>query len=108
MINFDKIKEIINPNFKDGDGDNAIRMFSDDKVKIMRITLKKGCSIGHHAHETNCEIIYIISGQAKCILDGKEEILNPGESSYCPKGSAHTTINNGDKDLVFFAVVAEQ
>ncbi len=108
MISFDKIKEIVNPNFKNGEGETAIRMFSDDNVKIMRIVLKKGCSIGLHNHETNSEIIYVISGQAKCILNGEEEIVNPGESHYCPKGAAHTTINNGDKDLIMFCVVPEQ
>ena len=108
MISFDKIKEIINPNFKNGEGETSIRMFSDKNVKIMRIVLKKVCSIGLHSHDTNSEIIYVISGQAKCILNGTEEIVNPGESHYCPKGSSHTTINNGDKDLILFAVVPEQ
>lgn len=41
----------------------------------MKSILGKDCSIGEHEHKTSSEIIYVISGEAKCILDGKEEIV---------------------------------
>ena len=108
MIDFNNIEETIEPHFKGGNGVAKMRMFHDGKNRIMKGTLEKGCSIGMHTHETNSEIFYVVSGQAKVIIDGREEIVNEGQCHYCPKGSTHETINNTEEDLVLFCVVPEQ
>ena len=61
VIDFNKIDEVANPNFKGGEGDTMFRTFNDGTNKIMRGRLEVGCSIGNHSHETNSEIIFILS-----------------------------------------------
>ncbi|MCQ5137550.1 cupin domain-containing protein, partial [Coprococcus eutactus] len=39
--------------------------------------------------------------------DDTMEILNPGGCHYCPPGHRQSLKNNGDDDLVFYAVVPE-
>jgi quercetin dioxygenase-like cupin family protein len=63
------------PQFKGGEGDFLVKMFTDGAGKIMRGTLPPGCSIGYHKHEGNCEIIYILSGAGKCKYEDGEETL---------------------------------
>ena len=41
------------------------------------------------------------------LIDDTEEILRPGVCHYCPQGHSHSFINEGDQDLVFYAVVPE-
>ena len=53
-------------------------------------------------------MIYILSGTGKVLCDGAYEPLAPGACHYCPKGHAHSLINDSDGDLTFFAVVPEQ
>lgn len=109
VIDFCKIDEVANPHFKGGEGDTMFRTFNDGMNKIMRGRLEVGCSIGYHSHETNSEIIYILSGEAKCIYDDGEERLVPGQCHYCPKGHAHALINaSATESLTFFAIVPEQ
>ena len=108
MIKFEEINEVEFPQFKGGNGITKNRMFADENVKIMRVVLEKGSSIGIHTHTTNSEIIYIIDGIARCSIDGKEEIVKKGECHYCPKGSTHSILNENEKDLVMFCVVPEQ
>ena len=84
------------------------RMRVDELGKIMYGRLEPGSSIGFHSHETNSEIIYIISGKADFLYDSGKEEASAGECHYCPKGHSHSMINNGSEDLVFFAVVPEQ
>lgn len=108
MINFEEINEEEIPEFNGGIGITKRRMFIDNNVKIMKVMLEKGVSIGSHTHKTNSEIIYIISGIAKCILDGKEEIVKKGQCHYCPKGSTHSIINESSEDLIMFCVVPNQ
>lgn len=108
VISFDNIEEQRIHEFKGGKGDTVSKMRVDKLGKIMLGRLAPGCSIGLHTHETNSEIIYILSGNADFIYDDSTEKAAVGECHYCPKGHSHSMINNGNKDLVFFAVVPEQ
>ena len=108
IIDFDKTEETRLPEFKGGKGDTIARMHVDELGKIMYGRLEPGSSIGFHSHETNSEIIYIISGKADFLYDSGKEEASAGECHYCPKGHSHSMINNGSEDLVFFAVVPEQ
>ncbi len=107
-IDFPNIPEEALPNFKGGEGTTYARMFFDGVNRIMCGRLPVGSTIGMHTHETNSEIMYILSGTAKVIMDGVEEILTAGQVHYCPKGHTHTTIAVGDEDLRIVAVVPEQ
>ena len=87
-IDFNEIQEVANPQFKGGVGDTMFR---------------------YHSHETNSEIIYVLSGEARCLYDGGEERLVPGQCHYCPKGHSHALINgSATKPLTFIAIVPEQ
>lgn len=108
MINFNNIPETVMHEFLGGRGDTLARISDDGKNKIMKITLAPGCSIGLHRHETSSEIILVLEGEGRAILDGKEETVRVGECHYCPRGSEHTFINEGETDLIFFAVVPVQ
>ncbi len=109
LFEYDKIPETVIPNFKGGEKEAIAKMYSDGLNRIMLGRLKPGASIGLHTHETNSEIVYIISGRGIVIIDGETEELYPGICHYCPKGHTHTMINNReDEDLVIFAVVPEQ
>ena len=108
VIDFNKIEEVANPQFKGGEGDTMFRTFNDGQNKIMRGRLEVGCSIGFHKHETNSEIIFILSGEARCLYDDGEERLVPGQCHYCPLGHSHSLINaSSTEPLVFFAIVPE-
>ena len=107
IINFNDIPEQTIPGFKGGQGNFIAKIYSDENNKIMFDQLEPGASIGLHTHETNSEIIYLISGTGRVIYDDTEEQLLPGECHYFPKGHTHSLINAGTDMLVFFAVVPE-
>ena len=111
LIEFDKIEPQIIPHMRGGEKEVQARMYTDPQNKIMRGRLIPGASIGMHTHETSSEIIYVLSGKGKILYDGGCEPLEPGSCHYCPKGHAHSLMNDspeGGEDLRFFAVVAEQ
>ena len=45
---------------------------------------------------------------ARMYTDGEYEPVSAGSCHYCPRGHAHSLINDSDGDLTFFAVVPEQ
>lgn len=106
-IDFKKLEENIVPHFKGGEGRYIMKHYTDENVKIMLGKLEPGSSIGLHRHETNSEIMYILSGVATFIYEGQEEVVLPGQVHYNPKGKEHTLMNKGTEELTFFAVVPE-
>ena len=108
LIDFAAMEEQIIPHMRGGEKEAAMRIHTDAMGKIMKGRLSPGASIGLHTHETNSEIIYVLEGTGKVLCDGAYEPLAAGSCHYCPKGHAHSLINDSAADLVFFAVVPEQ
>ena len=108
MINFNSLPEKLMPNFKGGEGTAWVRMFFDGQNRIMLGRLPAGASIGMHTHETNSEIMHVLSGAARVIMDGETLIIPAGQTHYCPKGHTHMTMCEGVEDLCILAVVPEQ
>ena len=106
-IKFKEMEAATIPHFKGGEGDFIAKMHTDDLNKIINGRLQPGCTIGLHTHETNSEIIFIVSGTADFIYDDGKETVEAGNCHYCPKGQSHSMINYGTEDIVFYAVVPE-
>ena len=96
------------PNFVGGDGTLHAQMRVDELGKILHGVLEPGSTIGLHTHDTSSEIIYILAGEGKVLYDGAYEPLTAGSCHYCPKGHAHSLINDSQGTLTFFAVVPNQ
>lgn len=107
MIDFEKIAQTEIPHMRNGEGNVKANTFTDGKVKLMRLTLEQGVSIGLHRHETNLEVVYVLSGEASCLLQGREEVVPAGSVHYCPKGCEHTIMNKRSEPLVLLAIIPE-
>lgn len=105
-VRFDTMTAKTLPNFKGGDGEVYMKMFTDGEVRAMYCTMPPGASVGCHSHETNMETVYVLAGNATIFFDGNEQVYTPGTLHYCPKGHSHSIHNFGDEDLVTFNVVA--
>jgi len=108
LIPFDELPVTVIPHMRGGEKEVSATMQTDKLNRIMRGTLVPGASIGLHTHDDSSEIVYVLSGTGKMIYDGAAEILKPGMCHYCPKGHSHTFLNDGDEDVIFFAVVPQQ
>ena len=108
IIDFLTMNEDAKPNFKGGEKEYNVKMFTDDTNKIMRGRLVPGASIGFHTHTEDQEVIYILEGEGS-LVDSEGNVLEkvlPGQATLCSKGESHSLANRGEKDLVFFAVVS--
>ena len=70
-----------------------------------RITLKPGCSIGHHVHEGEMESFYIIKGEAEISDNGEIVILHAGDSILTQSGEGHSVKNVGGETLEMLALI---
>ena len=82
-------------------------MFMKNNYNIIKSVLAPNTSMGKHTQKNN-EFMYVISGEAKIIIDGVEEIIKKDEVHYCPLGSTHEILNNGTDDLVLLDITVEK
>lgn len=108
LIDFDRMDTTVIPHFKGGEGCMKAQMYADERGKIIRGHLDEGSTVGRHLHETSSEVVYVLSGTATAIVDGKKEALRPGVVSYCPKDSTHEIVDVCPEGLDIYCVVPEQ
>lgn len=107
-IDFNAMETQIIPHMRGGEKEMRAEITQDNLCKIMHGRLIPGGTVGFHCHETDSEILYVISGEANFLCDeGRIEIVRAGECHYCPRGTSHSLRNLGTEDVVFFAVIPQ-
>lgn len=102
---YKEMEEKVLPHFNGGEKELHAKMYVDNHNKILLGRLEPGATIGLHTHDTSSEVIYVLEGCGKVLYDGSYEKVEAGICHYCPRGHAHSLINDSEEDLVFFAVV---
>ena len=98
-------------NMRGGNGTVEITNFAtpaelNDKGRLFaNITLKPGCGIGYHVHETDSELFYVMKGEALYNDNGTESTVSAGDVMLCPAGTGHAVSNNGEEDVELCAVI---
>lgn len=71
-------------------------------------TFPAGASIGYHAHETNVEYYYVLSGELTLEENGVVSILKEGDVSVCRDGNGHSVKNHTDQEAKMLALIIEK
>jgi len=72
--------------------------------KVKRLEVKPGKRLSYQKHARRAEHWYVVTGQARVTLDGREIDLIAGEAIDIPIGAAHRVQNPGEQPLVFVEV----
>ena len=72
-----------------------------DSVMIMN-TLNPGAHMSYHSHENRTEILTVISGTGRIVMDGKSRDVSAGDVVTVRPGSRHTVIADPDSALKLF------
>lgn len=70
-----------------------------------KAVLQPGDSIGLHTHQGETELFYILSGTARVWDDGRELLLQPGDTLCTPSGGSHCIEAAGDSPLEYIALI---
>ncbi len=96
-----------------GNGTANFSMFTNEDKLPPNIRLSgivrfpKGCSIGLHKHEGECEVFYVLEGKATVTDNGEQKVLLPGDVLVTYSGDSHSVENQQDKELVFLAYIVQ-
>ena len=62
-------------------------------------TVPPGCHVREHRHERNDEVIYVLHGHGRAVIDGADVPLVPGTTLFVGRNRRHMLINDGAADI---------
>ncbi|WP_457934120.1 mannose-1-phosphate guanylyltransferase/mannose-6-phosphate isomerase [Pseudoalteromonas sp. SCSIO 43210] len=77
---------------------------SGERFQVKRITVKPGAKLSVQMHHHRSEHWIIVSGAAKVLIDGAEQLVTENESVYIPITAVHALENPGKVDLELIEV----
>jgi quercetin dioxygenase-like cupin family protein len=67
-------------------------------VGMFELTVAPGARVPPpHSHRDNEELVYVLEGRLRYVVDGEIRDLAPGERMYTPRGSVHGFSNPHDR-----------
>lgn len=68
-------------------------------TQVVTMSIPAGDEIGMETHSDNDQVLYLLAGEGKVILNGQEFPYKTGDLVLVPAGTAHNFINTGAADL---------
>ena len=81
-------------------------LFTGDKSQLVVMSIPAGGEIGKEKHPNVEQTLFILSGEAKVTLDGKETAVGSGDAVVVTPGVKHNLINTGDYPLMIYTIYA--
>lgn len=106
-------KEQIAEPFRSGTGEQVYELLGAPEAiggakghSFSHVVIPSGCHSRPHWHPVAEETYYILSGEGRMVVDGKEMKLLPGDALLINPPEVHQIFNDSDADLEFIAVCA--
>ena len=87
-----------------GEKAQSIRIGGDETATLFVARFAEGAEVKSHFHKTHSEILYVIEGSGRMIVEGKEIDIKPGSILMNPAGKVHSLKNTGSGEIVFFQI----
>lgn len=68
-------------------------------------TVPPGGYVREHAHDRNEEVIYVISGKGRAVVEGVSYPMQPGTAFFIGKNRRHMFINEGTEDIFWMWLI---
>jgi len=84
---------------------NIVTKDDDMGFGLHYVRIAEGHSLPEHVHD-GFEVIYILSGTADAMMEGKTTAVAADTTLVVPKGINHSLLNTGKGDLLLLALFA--
>ncbi len=106
-------KEDITQPFDSGRGEKVYEMLGAPEAiggavhhSFSHVVIAPGCASRPHYHPVAEETYYMLRGEGRMLVDGKEIRLVPGDALLILPPEVHQIFNDTDADIEFIAVCA--
>lgn len=81
-------------------------LFQSDRALVGLNAFEPGQEHALHAHAGMDKIYYVLRGEGRFLLEGREQPMHAGDMLIAPEGMPHGVRNNGSERLLVLAVLA--
>ena len=81
-------------------------LHTGEKAQLVVMNIQKGGEVGQEVHVGTDQILVLIEGKAKAVINGEEKDFSLHELLFVPAGAAHNIINLGESDLKLYTIYA--
>jgi mannose-6-phosphate isomerase-like protein (cupin superfamily) len=74
------------------------------KSQLVLMAIPEGEDIGAEVHTGTDQILFIVDGEGKAVVNGKTFKVGENDVVFVPAGARHNLINSGDEELKLFTV----
>ena len=106
-------KEEITEPVENSSGEQVYEMLGEPEAiggakhhSFSHVVIRAGCCSSVHYHPIAEETYYILSGEGRMVVDGREMTLRPGDALLIQPPEVHQIFNDSAADLEFIAVCA--
>lgn len=79
-------------------------LWTGEHSQLVTMTIEPGGEIGEETHPDNDQILSFVSGSARAVIDGEEQLVAAGDIVAVPAGAKHNFINVGHSPLVLYTI----
>ncbi len=77
----------------------------ETKFGFGRQTVAPGGHVREHAHDRNEELIHVVSGRGRAVIEGEDHVMQPGSTFFLGRNRRHMFVNEGADELVFLWLI---
>jgi mannose-6-phosphate isomerase-like protein (cupin superfamily) len=77
------------------------RVAMDHPIGFGTQTVPPGCHVREHSHDRNEEVIFVLKGRGRAVIDGVDVPMVAGTTLFLGKSRRHMLINEGDEDIAW-------
>ena len=81
-------------------------LFTGRYSQLVLMSLLPNEDIGEEVHSGVDQMLFIVDGKGKGIINGEEFTFDENDTIIVPAGARHNIINTGDKDLKLYTIYA--
>ena len=74
------------------------------KSQLVLMAIPEGEDIGAEVHPATDQILFIVDGEGKAVVNGKTFKVGENDVVFVPAGARHNLTNSGDEELKLFTV----
>lgn len=74
-------------------------LINGEHTQVVLMSIDPGSEIGSETHPDNDQILYLVHGKGKVVLNGQEHEFNKGDLVLVKAGTEHNFITDGDEAM---------
>lgn len=75
-----------------------------ENTQIVVMSIPVGGEIGEEVHNENDQVLYVVDGEGKVVIEGADEPFVVGDMILVKKGTRHNFVNSGDRELKIITI----